>query len=86
MIIDFFRRLFRAILQIIFPVRKKLTPSLSVFIKSNTGNTLSVELDPKWNIRSLKEKIAPKLGLAPEDVKIIFAGKELMDCIVIEVI
>lgn len=85
MISDFIRQLIQAILQFIFPSKLKMSNSLSVYIKSNTGNTLSVELDPKWDIRTLKERIAPKLGLAPEDVKIIFAGKELMDSIVIEV-
>ena len=85
MISEFIRQLIRAILQLIFPSKLKMSNALHVYIKSNTGNTLSVELDPKWDIRTLKERIAPKLGLTPEDVKIIFAGKELMDSIVIEV-
>lgn len=84
MIVDFIRHLIQAILQLIFPVKTKVSYGLKVYIKSSTGNML-VELDPKWDIRSLKERVAPKLGLAPEDVKIIFAGKELMDSIVIEV-
>ncbi|KAJ1524212.1 hypothetical protein ONE63_010732 [Megalurothrips usitatus] len=84
MIVDFIRQLIHAIIQLLFPSSIKVPSGLSVYIKSNTGNTLSVELDPKWDIKTLKEKIAPKLGLAPEDVKIIFCGKELMDSITIE--
>jgi hypothetical protein len=57
-----------------------------VYIKTNTGSTLSVDLDPKWHIKNVKEIVAPRLGLSPEEVKIIFAGKELHDLIVIEVI
>ncbi|XP_034251525.1 E3 ubiquitin-protein ligase parkin-like [Thrips palmi] len=82
--LDFFRYLIQVLLHLIFTPKIKMSNSLSVYIKSSVGNTLSVELDPKWDIRNLKEKIAPKLGLSPDDVKIIFAGKELMDCIVIE--
>lgn len=59
--------------------RKKIQNSLSVYIKSNTGNTISLDLDPEWDIKNVKEIIAPKLGLSPEEVKIIFAGKELDD-------
>lgn len=84
MIVAFIRNLIQAIMLLIFPVKMKVSYGLNVYIKSSTGNML-VELDPKWDIRSLKERVAPKLGLAPEDVKIIFAGKELMDSIVIEV-
>jgi parkin len=46
---------------------------------------LSVDLDPKWYIKDVKELVAPRLGLLPEEVKIIFAGKELHDSIVVEV-
>jgi parkin len=44
-----------------------------------------VDLDPKWYIKNVKELVATRLGLSPEEVKIIFAGKELHDLIVIEV-
>jgi hypothetical protein len=46
---------------------------------------MSVELDPKWYIKNVKELVATRLGLSPEEVKIIFAGKELHDSIIIEV-
>ena len=65
--------------------RNKITNSLSIYVKSNTGSTISVDLDPKWDIKNVKEVVAPQLGLEPEDVKIIFAGKELLDSTVIEV-
>lgn len=84
--LDLFRYLIQVILSFVFPPKLKMSNLLSVYIKSSIGNTLSVELDPKWDIRNLKGKIAPKLGLSPDDIKIIFAGKELMDCIVIEVL
>ncbi|KAJ1530827.1 hypothetical protein ONE63_005674 [Megalurothrips usitatus] len=84
MLLDYSLCLIQVIFEVFLPSKIKMSTSLNVFIKSNTGNTLSIELDPKWDVRRLKENVAPKLGLSPVDVKIIFSGKELMDSIVIE--
>lgn len=65
--------------------KKTISNSLSIYVKTNTGNTLSVDLDPKWDIKNVKEIVAPRLGLQPEEVKIIFAGKELSDSTTIAV-
>jgi parkin len=72
-------------LQLLSFGKRSISNSLNVYIKTNTGSTLSVDLDPKWYIKDVKELVAPRLGLSPEEVKIIFAGKELHDSIVIEV-
>lgn len=72
-------------LQLLFYGKKTIANSLSIYVKTNTGNTISVDLDPKWDIKNVKEFVAPQLGLQPEDLKIIFAGKELGDSIIIEV-
>lgn len=72
-------------LQLLWFGKKTISNSLSIYIKTNTGNTLSVELDPEWDIKNVKEFVAPKLGLQPEEVKIIFAGKELSDTTTIAV-
>lgn len=76
---------FFRMLQLLSFSRRKISNSLSIYIKTNTGSTLSVELDPKWDIKNLKEIVAPQMGIAPEDIKIIFAGKELHNSIIIEV-
>lgn len=65
--------------------KKTITNSLSIYIKTNMGKTLSLDVDPKWHIRNVKELVAQKLELLPDEVKIIFAGKELCDSTVIEV-
>ncbi|XP_039966687.1 E3 ubiquitin-protein ligase parkin isoform X1 [Bactrocera neohumeralis] len=64
--------------------QKTITNSLSIYIKTNTGRTLSVNLEPQWDIKNVKEIVAPQLGLQPEEVKIIFAGKELSDATTIQ--
>lgn len=65
--------------------KKTIHNSLNIYVKTSGGNTLAVELDPSWHIRNVKEIVAPKLGLEPNEVKIIFAGKELGDKIKIAV-
>lgn len=72
-------------LQLIWFGQKRITNSLSIYVKTNTGNTLAVDLDPKWHIKNVKEIVASQMGISPEDIKIIFAGKELHNSTVIEV-
>lgn len=69
----------------LFWISRKPDNSLMINIKSNTGNTMCVNLDPTSDIKNVKELIAPKLGLKFEEVKIIFAGKELEDDTIISV-
>lgn len=84
-IINALRHILHKMLQFLWFSKKTISNGLSVYIKTNTGNTLSVDLDPNWDIKNVKEFVAPKLGLEPEEVKIIFAGKELGDSIIISV-
>ena len=85
-IINVIWKVLQSMLQLLSFGKRTISNSLSVYIKTNTGSTLSVDLDPKWYIKNVKEIVAPRLGLSPKEVKIIFAGKELHDLIVIEVI
>lgn len=82
---DLVKNAFIRMLELLWFGKKKISNSLSIYIKTNTGNTLSVDLDPKWDIKNVKEILAPRMGMAPEDIKIIFAGKELHNSTVIEV-
>lgn len=65
--------------------KKALKDTLSIYVKFNC-DTLSVDLNPQWDIKDVKEFVAPQLGLHPNEVKIIFAGKELSDATKIAVI
>lgn len=82
---DFVRSVVLKMLQIIWFGKRKVTNSLSIYVKTNTGNTLAVDLDPKWDIKNVKEVVGSQMGVPPEDLKIIFAGKELHNSTVIEV-
>ncbi|XP_047111376.1 E3 ubiquitin-protein ligase parkin [Schistocerca piceifrons] len=83
-IFAFLKRILQSMIQLLTFGKRAVTNTLNIYIKTNTGNTLSIDLDPKWEIKNVKEIVATELGLTPEEVKIIFAGKELDDSIVIE--
>lgn len=57
----------RHILDAIFT--RRITNSLLIFVKTNTGKVVPVGLDPKWEVRDVKEFVAPKLGMPPEEVR-----------------
>lgn len=84
-IVNFLKNLLYNMLAIFSFSRKKLSNKLSIYVKSNTGSTLAVDLEPHMDIKDVKEIVAPQLGLAPDELKIIFAGKELSDTITISV-
>ncbi|XP_052873019.1 E3 ubiquitin-protein ligase parkin [Anopheles cruzii] len=78
-IFGFIRELIHNMLAIFSFGKKKLSNTLSVYVKTTTGNTLAVNLEPHMEIKDVKEMVAPQLGLEPTELKIIFAGRELSD-------
>uniref|UniRef100_A0A1B0AKA2 E3 ubiquitin-protein ligase parkin n=1 Tax=Glossina pallidipes TaxID=7398 RepID=A0A1B0AKA2_GLOPL len=82
--LNILKAFFNKMLELLLFGRKSITNSLNIYVKTNTGRTLSVNLEPKWDIKNVKEILAPQLGLQPYEVKIIFAGKELSDATTIE--
>lgn len=85
-IFEIFRKILSHMFHLLSFGKNTISNSLNIYIKTNTGNTLNVNLDPKWDIKTVKEAVAPQLGMEPEEVKIIFAGKELSDTTIIEVV
>uniref|UniRef100_A0A146LNZ3 E3 ubiquitin-protein ligase parkin n=1 Tax=Lygus hesperus TaxID=30085 RepID=A0A146LNZ3_LYGHE len=76
---DFFWSLWESLVHIMTFSRNPQNNKLSIHVKSNTGNSVDVDLDPQWDIGTLKEAIAPKIGLPADDMEIILAGKSLDD-------
>ena len=53
--------------------------TMQLFIKQQTGKTLTVEIEAYDSIRTLKEGIAKQTNVHPDRMRLIYAGKELVD-------
>jgi len=50
-----------------------------VMVKTVTGQVVGLLLKPEWTIQDVKTHLSAQLGAKPEELRIIFAGKELRD-------
>jgi hypothetical protein len=55
----------------------ELRGGMQVFVKTLTGKTITVDVEPDESVESLKAKISEKEGVPVDQQRIIFGGKQL---------
>ena len=72
------KRIFAVFLSLFLVVAMSVQASaMQIFVKTQTGKTITIEVEPTDSIEAVKEKIFEKEGILPENQRLFFNGEQL---------